>query len=220
MERSGAKERILDAAVSLFNGKGYAGTSVREIAKKADLNIALISYYFKGKKGLLEHLMSTFFEEYNEKLEQAYQFTDTRSARQCMHMAIVQLLTYQQDNHQLARFVHRETTLDTMLVREIMTIYLRKEKFCWNKLIEKGVEKGEFKRQATDFTIMQLKGMIIMPFMNPQYLQEIFQLSPSDAHFNKRYAAYLTNWVDQHICHPSKEISEKGTPLYRFTAVP
>lgn len=219
METSKAKERILTAAVSLFNGKGYAGTSVREIAKKADLNVALISYYFKGKQGLLEQLMSTFFEGYNQKLETIYQLSGSLSARECLHKAVVELLSYQQENDQLARFVHRETTLDTVLIREIMTIYLRKEKFYWQKLIEKGYRTGEFKRQATDLTMMQLKGMIIMPYMNPQYLREIFQLSPTDSHFKKRYATCLTEWIDQHICQLSISPSPVAE-VFHFTAAP
>ncbi|MED4214161.1 TetR family transcriptional regulator, partial [Priestia megaterium] len=39
------KQKVIDAAISLFNTKGYDGTSVRDIAKRADVNVANISYY-------------------------------------------------------------------------------------------------------------------------------------------------------------------------------
>lgn len=65
------KDKIINAAVQLFNQKGYSGTSVREIAKSADVNVAHISYYFKGKGGLMEHLVSEFYEGYTEALEKA-----------------------------------------------------------------------------------------------------------------------------------------------------
>ncbi|MGY4112795.1 AcrR family transcriptional regulator [Aeribacillus sp. SP014] len=67
------KENIVDAAIFLFNTKGYTGTSVREIAKRANANIAHISYYFKGKNGLLEHLVSKFYEGYLDVIDQCYQ---------------------------------------------------------------------------------------------------------------------------------------------------
>ena len=219
MEAVGTKEKVVDAAVSLFNTKGYHGTSVREIAKKAGVNVALISYYFKGKQGLLEHLMSSFFEGYIEKLEQACLKIHTLTVRECMLNAIVDLLSYQHEHNRLARIVHRETTIDTVLIREIMTIYLRKENYYWQKLLEYGFKKGEFKRRAIDLAVMQLKGMITMPFIHPQYLQEILQLSPSDNHFIKRYAKFMSHWVDQHLCQT--EISENKTAqVYSFTAVP
>lgn len=44
------KQKVIDAAISLFNTKGYDGTSVRDIAKRADVNVANISYYFAGKQ--------------------------------------------------------------------------------------------------------------------------------------------------------------------------
>ena len=45
---------ILDVAQKLFAENGFAGTSVRDIAKEAEVNIAMISYYFGSKEKLLE----------------------------------------------------------------------------------------------------------------------------------------------------------------------
>ena len=58
-----SRERILDAARSEFAEKGFDGARVDEIAKRADVNKALIYYYFKGKDELLKELMRTFLEE-------------------------------------------------------------------------------------------------------------------------------------------------------------
>ena len=49
-----SRERILDAARSEFAEKGFDGARVDEIAKRADVNKALIYYYFKGKDELLK----------------------------------------------------------------------------------------------------------------------------------------------------------------------
>ena len=50
------KEQILEAAEELFAQKGFDGTSVRELGKKAGINIAMISYYFGSKEKLMEAL--------------------------------------------------------------------------------------------------------------------------------------------------------------------
>lgn len=47
-----ARTRLLDAALILFAEKGFAKTSIREIAKAANVNISAISYYFSDKAGL------------------------------------------------------------------------------------------------------------------------------------------------------------------------
>jgi AcrR family transcriptional regulator len=53
-EKSGdpTRERILDAALDLFGERGPAGTTIREIARRADVNVAAISYHFGGKDEL------------------------------------------------------------------------------------------------------------------------------------------------------------------------
>ena len=48
---------ILEVAETLFAEKGFDGTSIRNIAKEAKINIAMVSYYFGSKEKLLESLI-------------------------------------------------------------------------------------------------------------------------------------------------------------------
>src|SRR5688572_12374699 len=48
----GTRARILDAALDLFGERGLTGTTVRDIAARAKVNVAAISYYFGGKDEL------------------------------------------------------------------------------------------------------------------------------------------------------------------------
>lgn len=47
-----AREKLLETAIRIFAEKGYAGTSVREIAEKAGVSKPVLYYYFKSKEGL------------------------------------------------------------------------------------------------------------------------------------------------------------------------
>jgi AcrR family transcriptional regulator len=47
-------ERILAAARASFAELGYAGTTLRGVARQAGVDPALVNYYFKTKTGLLE----------------------------------------------------------------------------------------------------------------------------------------------------------------------
>jgi AcrR family transcriptional regulator len=51
---SNVRDTILDAAEMTFADLGYAGTTLREVADKAKVTQALISYYFGSKYGLFE----------------------------------------------------------------------------------------------------------------------------------------------------------------------
>ncbi|MDI9483921.1 MAG: TetR family transcriptional regulator [Bacillota bacterium] len=52
-----AKQRILAAATELFSQKGFDATGVSEIAKEAQVNKALIYYYFENKEAILDSLI-------------------------------------------------------------------------------------------------------------------------------------------------------------------
>ncbi len=51
------------AAEKLFAANGYNGTSVRDIATKAKVNVSMISYYFGSKENLMETLFRWRMEE-------------------------------------------------------------------------------------------------------------------------------------------------------------
>ncbi len=55
---SGKQLHILEVAERLFAGRGYEGTSVRDIAQEAGVNVAMISYYFGSKEKLLHAVFS------------------------------------------------------------------------------------------------------------------------------------------------------------------
>ena len=46
---SDRRNRILDAAERVFAEEGYHGTTLREVAKAADVKLSLISYHFESK---------------------------------------------------------------------------------------------------------------------------------------------------------------------------
>ncbi|TLS39094.1 forespore capture DNA-binding protein RefZ [Pseudalkalibacillus caeni] len=210
---SETKQKILRSAVMLFNTKGYNGTSVRDIAKKADVNVSLISYYFGGKQGLAEHLMTSFLEGYVGIIETAYMKLDYRTARECFFEAVKGILDYQQENRQLARFVHREITFDTVLVREIMTTYLMKEKFYLARIIENGFARQEFIPQSIDYLIMQLRGMLTMPFLHPQYILEVHHIQPNEEYFKEKYYRQLKQWIELSLCQTSPSWSKKPVAI-------
>ncbi|HET6777373.1 MAG TPA: TetR/AcrR family transcriptional regulator [Gemmatimonadales bacterium] len=52
MDDSSSKDQILDAAQSLFAAQGFSATTVKQIARSAGVNSALLYYYFEDKERL------------------------------------------------------------------------------------------------------------------------------------------------------------------------
>jgi AcrR family transcriptional regulator len=191
-----AKEAIVRAAIQLFNSNGYSGTSVRDIANLAKVNTATIAYYFNNKPGLLEYCFMHFFEQYISKIEEAYLAID-RGAKECLKRIVSDLLHYQCENSQLASFVYREMSMDSQVVREIMSTYSLKEKYYLQKIIERGFEWQEFRPHSIPYLIIQLKSLLMMPFMNSQYMREVLYIFPNEPFFEQKYTKELYAWIDK-----------------------
>ena len=56
MEFNDKQIQIIETAERLFAERGFDGTTVRDIADEAGINVAMISYYFGSKEKLMEAL--------------------------------------------------------------------------------------------------------------------------------------------------------------------
>lgn len=61
------KERILGAAEELFAQHGFAGTSLREVTSRADVNIAAVNYHFGSKENLVNEVFRRRMDEMSER---------------------------------------------------------------------------------------------------------------------------------------------------------
>lgn len=202
--KGNAKEAIVRASIHLFNVNGYHGTSIRDIAKKAKVNPANIAYYFDSKHGLLEHCFTIFFERYVTEIENGYGFLE-QGAAISLKKIVENIMIYQFENIHLTRLILREISLDSQIVREIMSTYLMKERFFINKVIERGMKEKEFRHTTPDYITLQLKGLLNMPFLNTHYVNEVLHVRPNERYFAEKYIIEVYKWIDGVLCQSEYE---------------
>lgn len=61
------KDRILGAAEELFAQNGFAGTSLREVTSRADVNIAAVNYHFGSKENLVNEVFRRRMDDMSAK---------------------------------------------------------------------------------------------------------------------------------------------------------
>jgi AcrR family transcriptional regulator len=61
------KDRILGAAEELFAQFGFAGTSLRQVTSRADVNIAAVNYHFGSKENLVNEVFRRRMDEMSEQ---------------------------------------------------------------------------------------------------------------------------------------------------------
>lgn len=111
------KQRIMDSAITLFAQKGYAGVGVREIAKAADVNIAMISYYFEGKLGILKAIIEEFFTRYSNIFRDIDD--QSKSPEECGRLMVRRLVNFVKANTELAIVTYNELPLESPEIAEM-----------------------------------------------------------------------------------------------------
>ncbi len=67
-KKKSSRDRILETAERLFIEQGVENTTVREIAREAGTNLALLNYYFKSKENLFDEIFNNLLEKYTPSL--------------------------------------------------------------------------------------------------------------------------------------------------------
>jgi len=111
------RQRILDAAISLFAQKGYAGVGVREIAKAADVNIAMISYYFEGKVGILKVILNEFHDQYYQVIKNID--IESSPPEECVRMIVHNMVDLIKENTERAMVSFNALPLDIPEIADI-----------------------------------------------------------------------------------------------------
>lgn len=65
------RELILDAAEDLFSKHGFYGVTIREVAREAGVDTALVHYYFVAKRGLFDAVFLRRAEVWNNERVEA-----------------------------------------------------------------------------------------------------------------------------------------------------
>jgi AcrR family transcriptional regulator len=153
-EKKEARERILNSAITLFSKRGYSGVGVREIAAEANVNIAMISYYYKGKIGILAAIMERFYEKYLPLFSHIHD--ERLDPDEAVQRIFRNLVNFIRQNFALAMVVYNELPLD---IPEIADIKARR----LSELIENlGGLVNRFHMDPEDKTRMGMIGPAVM----------------------------------------------------------
>jgi AcrR family transcriptional regulator len=135
------KSRIFAASAALFVNKGFEAVGVREIAKEAKVNIAMINYYFGGKVGILKAILDEAYKKYYDA--QATAGNDSTPPEERARNLVANVVRFFRENTEIALVAFNTMVFD---IPELITV---KEK--WRKM-NFAVMGGFFSQIGVDLT--------------------------------------------------------------------
>lgn len=148
MKLSEKQIEILGAAERVFGRRGIDAASVREIAKEANINIAMISYYFGSKDKLVENLFSWRITTFNESLASISQ-NSTLSPFEKLQSILKAYLNRILDKPEFHRIMAREySKRDSILEIDCKVNDLKTKNLEYiTNIISEGYSEGVFKEK-------------------------------------------------------------------------
>lgn len=193
MEFNDKQIDILLAAERLFATKGFDGTSVRDIAQEANVNVAMINYYFGSKDKLLD----TFFEwRVPDFMINVDELASVSNAVDKVDVMVSRYVKSMNSHRKLYRVIAIESTLkQRMLISEAFKKLKIHNLEVITSIIETGLEQGVFQVGNDPILIHSMMMGTFMNFqMNQVFLQE--QLGIAD---DEGYGEYIQNTLTEFI---------------------
>lgn len=177
MADNDCRAHLIAAATPLFAEKGYKGVSVREIASAAEVNLSMISYYFKGKEGLYAAVLNEQFST----LQGVARLGDLDGdAMTKFEMYVRGTVARYRKNPYLLRFYTSELTNPTPCFETIVKPAIRQVLQVLLDAFSEGTSQNRFRAglNPTD-TILALAGMINFYFLLEPATDEMVDHTPA-----------------------------------------
>ncbi len=198
MDYNAKQLQIIEVAERLFSQKGFAGTSVRDIAQEADVNVSMISYYFGSKEKLIEALFQFRMTESSSRLETLVMASEL-SALQKFNVFIDSVIDRLMGNQCFHNIMLREQLSSERT--PIITEYIRGLKMrnleLIKRMIREGQEAGEFRKDINvSLMTTTLYGTVNYAIASKDFYKKLNEL---DHLSDEEFQQHLRGELSQHL---------------------
>ena len=197
------EENILFAAEELFAEHGFEGTSTRVIAKAANVNISMISYYFGSKEKLYEKLVEYRMTEGRFFSQDILERTDINEWQK-IEKIVDQFSNKVRTQKCFYRIMQREQ-LHTKTPQIVEFLKQTKLSFIsmYSKILEAGLQKGIFTKNPPIYLLHStVSGTLFYGSNGIEMYKEFLENTDSDEEFEDRFYGEL----NKHIKHILKDL--------------
>ncbi|MCC6582936.1 MAG: TetR/AcrR family transcriptional regulator [Chitinophagales bacterium] len=192
---SDKRDYILDVAERLFAEQGFEAISVREISKAADINIAMVSYYFGSKEKLYEDVINRKLISSDTIAKSVGQHTSSMDKL----FAMVDLYIEKFFERRLFQnIIFREMAMNQRTaMAEKIAAQVHKNFLLAYDIIQTGIDNKEFKKVDIELTVMSIIGIVRMYTTSGTMACKILKVEDESEAFGKKQKDRLRKHLRQ-----------------------
>lgn len=156
------KEAILRAAQEAFGQLGFSGTTVKDVAQRADVSFGLVSHYFGSKQDLFLAAGFSMADSLIAVLREAIKDQPTGLEGIVNYMTVYFEFTEEHRKRfpvllRCSPFSHMEPGVDTVKVAEKFSVFIEKLERC----VAQGIADGTIRKLPVRETALIIYGNIV-----------------------------------------------------------
>lgn len=171
------EQKIVKAAQKVFYAKGYRGATMRDIAKTADVNLALLHYYFGKKEKLLEVVFDEGFTYIFLQFRKALDFKGDIFER--IRLIVDCYVSTGCKYPQLFGFIVNEFSINPEFMNSLLKQYETQNNLSLPDLdteIKKAVQEKKIKPVDTRKLLLDILSLCHYPFVARNFLTSLFDM--------------------------------------------
>ena len=189
----GGKEVILDAAVDNFQRLGYHGTSMRDIARDADITVASIYHHFPSKQRILQDIMIRVLSDVISLTRSALMRSGPSPAEQLEAVMRAWILFHTSRRAEALIGASEIRSLDEVGHRLVVALRDEQERM-FRDVVDRGVAEGRF---ATPYPREAVRAIINMGYSVASWYRPGGELTPEE--MAERYAVLALSVVGANV---------------------
>lgn len=178
---SNTEKKIINAARKVFYEKGFKGATMREIATKANTNLALVNYYFRSKENLIYIIHDETFMVLLNQISNCIQ--QEISIEEKIKNIIHEYIDFFIVNPHIPSFISGEIIRNPKKIAGIMKEKISRSNIHseFGEQVKEHVKTGVFKPQTTTLQIFtNILSLTIFPVLSQPILKETFSLNDEE----------------------------------------
>jgi AcrR family transcriptional regulator len=174
--------KILTAARTVFHKKGFAATRTRDIAKEADMNLALLNYYFRSKRRLYELIMFETLTSFFQTMGMVFN-DETFTLEKKIQLVAAKYIDLIIAEPEIPHFIVSEVRNHGAVILEKIQGAGMILQSNFIKQYREAVKSGKISEPNPLHFLMNMLGLIVFPFISSPMIKKIGKLS--DRQFEK-----------------------------------
>lgn len=199
------RANIIAAAEALFAERGFAGTSIRDIAQRAGVTGAMLHYYFGNKEKLYRAILEKAVAGIRSLILETA--ASQKSAPEQLAQFIEADANYILKHANLTRIVFREMLAGGKELVKIFQKYRVNNYAMLRGIIVEGAQRKELRQMDIDLAPISLMGMLMVFQVFRPIISVALNLTEYDDDFIKRVATHTADLFLHGALKPSSAIT-------------